>query len=134
MEESMIKQLKQAPDLRRALDRLPKPDGIPEIRVTIDVAENDPGQRADDVRMVPMTVDFHRGMLTTPGGAEPVWVYEGTLAIDGVTSAGHAPAQVAEWLREQLGPRCLAVEVSDVAPHEATVRIAATSNRVERPD
>lgn len=131
----MIKQLRQAPDLRRALERLPKPNGIPEIRVTIEVAEGEPGHRGGEAGTPLATVEFHRGMLATPEGAEPVWVYEGTLAIDDDSvPTNHAPAHLAAWLREQLGPRCLAVEVSDVAATEATVRIAATNGRTERPD
>jgi hypothetical protein len=132
MEDPMTKHLRQAPDLRRALERLPKPDGVPEIRVSIEVSENEATPR---VGAGQATVEFHRGMLATPEGAEPVWVYEGTVAIDDDSApANHAPAQLAAWLREQLGPRCLAVEVSDVDAHEATVRIAATNGRIERPD
>ena len=113
--------LRLAPDLRRALDQLPKPDGVPAVRVTIEVAAGEAGRTATSV------VEFHRGVLSTPEDNEPVWVYEGSLALDrAATPADHAPARVAMWLHEQLGPRCLAVDVRDVAEHEATVRIAAT--------
>lgn len=118
--------VRHAPDLRKALERLPKPDGIPEIRVTIDVAEGASAEPAPGASQD--TVEFHRGTLTTSEGALPVWVYEGPLALDdAATPADHAPARVEAWLREVLGPRCVAVDVTDVEEHEATVRIAATT-------
>ena len=131
--------LSLAPDLRRAIERLPKPDGVPEVHVTIEVSEVDPRVGVGGVkptsRMVPTTVEFHRGVLTTPEGSLPVWVYEGTLALDrDATPADHAPARVAAWIREQLGPRCVAVDVSNVAEHGAVVRVAATVGGAERPD
>ena len=33
--------IKLAPDLRRALDKLPKPNGVPEVSVTIEVSADD---------------------------------------------------------------------------------------------
>ncbi|MDO9022807.1 MAG: hypothetical protein Q8S73_10440 [Deltaproteobacteria bacterium] len=131
--------LSLAPDLRRAIERLPKPDGVPEVQVTIEVSEVDPrvgpGSVKPKSRMVPTTVQFHRGVLTTPEGSLPVWVYEGTLALDRDASpADHAPARVAAWIREQLGPRCVAVDVSNVEAYGAVVRVAATVGGPERPD
>lgn len=121
----------QAPDLRRALDKLPKPNGVPEVRVTIEV----PAADAPSAQSRKETLEFHRGVLTTPEGALPVWVYEGALALDrDATPADHAPARVAAWLREQLGPRCVAVDVGDVDEHEATVRVAATIGEAQKPD
>lgn len=131
-------QLSLAPDLRRAIERLPKPDGVPEVHVTIEVSEVDPrvgpGGAKPRSRMVPTTVEFHRGVLTTPEGSLPVWVYEGTLALDRDAPADHAPAHVAAWIREQLGPRCVAVDVSNVEEHGAVVRVAATIGGAEHPD
>ena len=132
-------QLKLAPDLRKALEQLPKPNSAPTVRVTIEVAAEDLAASAVGAgarrRTVPMVVEFHRGILATAEGNEPVWVFEGPLALDAAaTPAEHAPGIVAEWLREQLGPRCLAVDVSDVDEHEAKVRIAATVGGVGRPD
>lgn len=119
----------QAPDLRRALDKLPKPNGVPEVRVTIEV----PAEERSSARTE--TLEFHRGVLATPEGALPVWVYEGSLALDrDATEADHAPARVAAWLREQLGPRCVAVDVGSVDEHEATVRVAATIGAAQKPD
>lgn len=132
-------QLKLAPDLRRALDQLPKPDGVPTVQVTIEIAAEDRGPSAAGAgprrRTVPMVVEFHRGLLTTSEGVLPVWVFEGPLALDAAaTPAEHAPEHVAAWLREQLGPRCVAVDVGDVDEREAMVRIAATIGLGGRPD
>lgn len=128
-------QVRLAPDLRRALDKLPKPDGIPEIHVSIDVAADGAPSAHAAKKTVATTVDFHRGVLTTAEGSVPVWVYEGTLTLDDDTApADHAPAKVAAWLREQLGPRCVAVDVGEVDEHEARVRVAATLGNAHKPD
>ena len=64
MEDPMIKQLRQAPDLRRALDRLPKVEGTPgEVHVALACADG-PIDRApsahvfDDARVAGMIASF----------------------------------------------------------------------------
>lgn len=129
--------IKLAPDLRKALDKLPKPNGVPEVSVTIEVSADDHALAGATPRTskVSAVAEFHRGVLTTSEGTLPVWVYEGHLALaQDATPADHAPARVAEWLREQLGPRCVAVDVDEVEGHEATVRIAATIGPGQKPD
>ena len=119
-------QIRQAPELRKAMEQLPKPNGTPEIQVSIEVPADDRAARTG-ARLASAVVAFHRGVLATPEGSQPVWVYEGPLALaSDATPADHDPARVAAWLREQLGPRCVAVDVGNVEEHEAMVRIAAT--------
>jgi hypothetical protein len=130
-------QIRQAPELRKALEQLPKPNGTPEIQVSIEVPADDrPATSARaGARLASAVVAFHRGVLATPEGSQPVWVYEGPLALArDATPADHEPARVAAWLREQLGPRCVAVDVGDVEEHEAMVRIAATIGGGAKPD
>ena len=123
-------QIRQAPELRKALEKLPKPNGAPEIQVSVEILPDDrpsmPSGERSRGQAASATVAFHRGVLATPEGSQPVWVYEGPLALArDATPADHDPARVAAWLREQLGPRCIAIDVGDVEEHEAMVRIAA---------
>ncbi len=123
-------QIRQAPELRKALEKLPKPNGSPEIQVSIEILPDDrqsvPSGERSRGHAASATVAFHRGVLATPEGSQPVWVYEGPLALArDATPADHDPARVAAWLREQLGPRCIAIDVGNVEEHEAMVRIAA---------
>ncbi len=128
-------QIKLAPDLRRALDKLPKPNGVPEVSVTVEVSADDQPSTGASPHTVSAVAEFHRGVLTTSEGSLPVWVYEGHLALaKDATPADHDPVRVAAWVREQLGPRCVAVDVDEVEEHEARVRVAATIGAGQKPD
>ena len=65
----MVTTPKVAPDLRAALDRLPKPDGKPEVTVTVHLpAVETPKGTAAPKSGPSVDLQFHRGTVVTFGG------------------------------------------------------------------
>jgi hypothetical protein len=105
--------------VREAIDRLPDANG-PEGNVdTVEVAftDADEAERLESTGEGEVVLEFKREVDTK---GRWIWVYQGTVALDRdfmADTPNHRHAS--EWLRADLGARCLEVEVSALQGHAA---------------
>jgi hypothetical protein len=104
--------------LRWALQELPTPGA--ESEITARVPAVDDGAE--------IAIVLRRGERTHAGVRVAGWVYEGELRIPETdqSAAGGFPG-IEAWLRGQLGPYCLDLEVLEQKVGIARVRVFATS-------
>lgn len=109
-------------DLRRALARLPDAKILPGGRAVVKIPPPEPHEGP---LALPLEITFHHETMTDDDGKiEHVWVHEGPVLIDTTyVPPSRTREELGEWLREQLGPRCLDVSIHGVQNNVATVRV-----------
>jgi hypothetical protein len=118
--------------LRRALEQLPNPEEQCAERTTLHLARETPStgpHGGPSPAREEADVEFHRETLTLEdGSARRVWVYEGPVAIESTyLDESRIRDALGDWLRSQLGHRCVDVSVQSVDDHTAQVRVLATT-------